>query len=59
MVQSLSTLIEGMDTHLREKLLNAAKMYLYLLSEVLRAMEERFNAKTDKELAVDAKVCLG
>lgn len=55
MVQSISALIEDMDTHLREKLLNSAKMYLFLLFEIIRSLEERFNMKTDKELAVDAK----
>lgn len=56
MCRSLLNLMEGMDSHLREKLLNAAKMFMFLLFESLRSLEERFNSKTDKELAVDAKV---
>lgn len=55
MCQTLPGLMEQMDCHLRQNLLNAVKMYLFLLYEVLRSLEERFNAKTDKELAVDAK----
>ncbi len=57
MCQTLPALMEKMDFHLRQNLLNCAKMYLFLLYEVLRSLEERFNAKTEKELAVDAKVC--
>lgn len=56
MCRSHLNLMEGMDSHLREKLLNAAKMFMFLLFESLRSLEERFNSKTDKELAVDAKV---
>lgn len=55
---SLTRMVETMDGHLRVKLLNAAKMYLYLLYETLRALEEKFNAKTDSKLAVDAKVLI-
>lgn len=52
---ALPRMIETMDGHMRGKLLNAAKMYLYLLYENLRSLEERFDSKTDTKLAVDAK----
>lgn len=55
---SLPRMVENMDGHLRTKLLNSAKMFLYLLYENLRFLEERFDAKTDSKLAVDAKVLL-